>query len=85
MTHKLSELEPKTKSIEPKLLDTYVCVMLYEGQEKCAFKSVDDCSNAIFKEDPADLLAYDWRETTFREWSSKYHKLGLLGEPSIEP
>lgn len=71
--------------IEPKLLDTSVCIMLFEGQEKCAYKSMDDCSNAIFKEDPSDLLSYDWRVTTFREWSYIYYKLGLLGEPSIEP
>ena len=67
------------------LLDTSVCVMLYERRAVCAYHSVDDCLNALYLIDPADILDYDWHVTTFREYATTYHKLGWLGEPSIEP
>ncbi|MFK7256877.1 hypothetical protein ABBZ21_19855 [Acinetobacter baumannii] len=67
-----------------KLLDTKVCVLIYEGIEKCAYRTVEECSNAIFKEDPAELLNYDWKVVTFRDWILLHKRLGYLGEPTIE-
>ncbi|WP_368560693.1 hypothetical protein [Acinetobacter baumannii] len=67
------------------LLDTEVCVLIYEGLERCAYRTVEECSNAIFKEDPAELLSFDWKVMTFREWSLLHKRLGHLGKPSLEP
>ncbi|MGQ1258783.1 hypothetical protein ACT4WS_19645 (plasmid) [Acinetobacter baumannii] len=67
------------------LLDTKVCVLIYDGLGKCAYRTVEECNNAIFKEDPAELLSFDCEVMTFREWTLLHKKLGYLGKPTLEP
>lgn len=66
------------------LLDVKVWVVTFNGEERCAYKTLKECNRALSYIDPSDSYGWNWEIMTFREFAAVHKKLGYFGEPKIE-